>query len=672
MAQRIVSFLRLALPILAAACLLSAQEERALPDVMDLGLEDLMKIEIDSVFGASGYKQHVSDAPASITIITSGEIKRYGYRTLADVLRNVPGFYVTSDYVFNYIGVRGFGPPGDFNSRVLLLVDGHRMQDPVKGVFPFGEEFPVDIDLIDRVEVIRGPNSSVYIASALLGVINVVTKRGRDEKGLSVSGQAGSYGAYGSRLTYGHRFKNGVDLLISGSYLDSRGPERLYFKEFDTPATNYGVARNADGSQSYRQFAKLSYRGFTLEGAYSSAEQADPTASYEAIFNDAAERLRLSIGYLDLGYEHNFGGDWGYECRFYYDNFRYQGTFPLDESPWGGPSRALNQDFSAGQDVGASFSLSKKLPGGQTLILGSEYRNDLQQDQWSYDQPDALLFQSRQHSTLWGGHVQDQIPLGRQLVLDLGLSYDRYSTFGGTTNPRAGLIYQPFEGTSLKLLYGQSFRAPTAFELYYAVPPGQEANPYLKPETARTTELVVEQVFRGGFHLVASGYYYPVRGLIVSGTDPASGAIMYENGERVDLKGVEIALKRQSRSGWEGGLSFSFQGARDLDRPGSLTNSPRVLSQANLSVPLFHGKVFASADVQFVSRRLTLAGDYAGAYVVPNFTLFSPRALNRWEASVSLYNAFDQLYGDPASVAHLQHILYQDGRNFRVKFTYHL
>jgi iron complex outermembrane receptor protein len=666
-----VSFVRLALPILAVPCLLTAQGERALPDVMDLGLEDLMKIEIDSVFGASGYKQYVSDAPASITIITGGEIRRYGYRTLADVLRNVPGFYVTSDRVSSYIGVRGFGRPGDYNSRVLLMVDGHRMHDPVSGASAYGMDFPVDVDLIDRVEVIRGPNSSVYIASALLGVINVVTKQAHDEKGLSISGQAGSFGAYGSRLTYGHRFKDGLDLLVSGTYFDSRGPGRLYFKEFDSAATNYGIARNADGSRSFQQFAKLSYRGFTLEGAYSSPQQADPTASYGTIFNDPGERIRLKTGYLDLGYEHNFGGDWGYECRLYYDNFQYHGTYPIDESPWGGPSRVVNEDLSAAQDVGASFALSKKLAGGQTLTFGSEYRYNFQQDQWNYDQPDVTLFQSRQRSSLWGGHVQDEIPLSQELVLDLGLSYDRYSTFGGTINPRAGLIYQPHEGTSLKLLYGQSFRAPTAFELYYAVP-GQQANPYLKPETARTTELVLEQALRSGFHLVASGYYYPVRGLIGAGTDPVSGEIVYQNSERVDLKGVEMALKRQSRSGWEEGLSFSLQGARDLDNPGPLTNSPRVLGQANLSVPLFGGKVFASTDIQYVSRRMTQAGDYAGAYVVPNFTLFSKKALHRWEVTVGLYNGFNQVYGDPASVAHQQHVLYQDGRNFRVKFTYHL
>jgi outer membrane receptor for ferrienterochelin and colicins len=208
--------------------------------------------------------------------------------------------------------------------------------------------------------------------------------------------------------------------------------------------------------------------------------------------------------FLDLSYERKFGSNWGLMSHVYYDDDRYHGTYPTDHSADGGDSHVLNEDRASGQDVGASFALSKSLPLGQTLILGSEYRNNFQQDQWNYDvQPFAEYFRSHEHSSLWGVHVQDEIALGRSLVLDLGLNYDRYSTFGGAANPHAALIYQPLEGTSFKLLYGQSFRAPTAFELFYGVPGSQEANPNLRSETAKTMELVWEQSLARGFHLVA-------------------------------------------------------------------------------------------------------------------------------------------------------------------------
>jgi outer membrane receptor protein involved in Fe transport len=670
MAQRIVRVLILSLLVILGPEFLPAQDAPGQPNLMDMSLEDLMKVEVDSVYGASGYKQSVNDAPASVTIITADEIKRYGYRTLADVLRNVPGFYVTSDREMSYVGVRGFGPPGDYNSRVLLLIDGHWTNDNVTGGAVFGTEMPFDIDLVERVEVIRGPNSSVYIANALLAIINVVTKRGRNAKGLEVSEDLASYRTYKSRVIYGGQLKDGVEWLLSGSYYYSHGPDQLFFKEFDSPAANNGIAENCAGGRFTGEFAKLSYRGLTLEGAYGSSTQEDPTASYGAIFDDPEERVHIKPGFADLSYDHHFGSDWGYVGRLYYDNDRVLNTDPVNESAYGGAPHVLNEEIASGQSAGASFELSKELPGGQTFVLGSEYRNNFQQAQWDYDeQPFALYLNSHEKSSLWSVHAQDEIPLRSDLTLDLGLSYDHYSTFGSTTNPRAGLIYQPREGTSLKLLYGQSFRAPTAYELYYS-DPTQQANPNLGPETAKTTELVFEESLPRNFRLVASGYYYPIRGVIEGETDPANGLLVYENAGRVDLRGTEIALKRQSRSGLEAGLSFSLEEAKDLRVPGPLTNSPHVLAQGNLSVPLFGKKVYASMDAQYVSKRRTEAGDYAGSYWLPNFTLYSKKVLRGWEASASLYNALNRIYGDPASVAHPEDIIFQNGRNFRLKVTY--
>ena len=103
-----------------------------------------MQIDAGQVFGASERLQPAIEAPASVSFITAQEIPRYGYRTLADILRSVRGMYVTNDRNFSFIGARGFGKPGDYNSRILLLINGHRVNDNVFGQAEIGAEFGLD------------------------------------------------------------------------------------------------------------------------------------------------------------------------------------------------------------------------------------------------------------------------------------------------------------------------------------------------------------------------------------------------------------------------------------------------------------------------------------------------------------------------------------------------
>jgi iron complex outermembrane receptor protein len=138
--------------------------------LFDMSLEELMDVEI---YSASKYSQKASEAPSSVTVITAEEIKLYGFRNITDILKMVPGFYDTYDRNYSYLGVRGFGRPGDYNSRILVLIDGHRLNDNIGDTVLAGNEFPLDIDLIDRVEVVRGPGSALYGSNALFAVVSV-------------------------------------------------------------------------------------------------------------------------------------------------------------------------------------------------------------------------------------------------------------------------------------------------------------------------------------------------------------------------------------------------------------------------------------------------------------------------------------------------------------------
>jgi outer membrane receptor for ferrienterochelin and colicins len=635
-----------------------------------MSLEELMAVRIDSVYGASGFKQKVTEAPASVTIITSEDIQRYGYRTLADILRNVPGFYVTSDRNYSYLGVRGYGLPGQYNNSIALLIDGRRLNDNIFDAALIGTEFPIDVDLIDRVEVIRGPNSSLYVASAFLGVIDIVTKQGKDVPKVSAAGSVASYGAYQGRVTYGNKFSNGLELLLSGSVYDSHGQDQLFFKQFNSPATNSGIAVNADDDESRQLFANLSWGGFKLQGVFGSRDKGIPTAPFGSAFNVTDTRTIDERGYLDLDYERKLGRGWNLSSRTYFDIYNNDGTYVYDYSASGGPSRVLNKNFAHGKWWGEDVTFSKQLSERQRFSVGAEFRDNFQQDQGNYDlQPFVQYFRDSRTSTVFSVYAQDEIHLHKNLILNLGLRYDHYSIFGGTTNPRAALIYNPWETTTFKFLYGQSFRAPNLFELYYNAP-GNEANPSLRPETVKTMEVVCEQYFATHFRMTASGFYYPIHGLINQQMDATTGNAVFANAGSLDLRGFDFAVSRSLPRGLDGTVSYSLQEAANTTTRMTVTNAPKHLLQASISVPVIKQKVFASMDLQYVSKRATLAGQYVGAYVVPNFTVFSRDIFKTWEVSASLFNAFNQKYADPAGAGLVENVIVQDGRSFRIKVGY--
>ena len=156
------------------------------PDgLTSLSLEELLQVDVERVFSASRFVQDVRRAPASVTVITADDIRRFGYRTLADALRSVTGFYTTYDRNYTYLGVRGFGRPGDYNGRILLLIDGHRTNDAVYDQATIGSEFQLDLAILAAAligasigflwynafpaEVFMGDTGSMAFGGALAG-----------------------------------------------------------------------------------------------------------------------------------------------------------------------------------------------------------------------------------------------------------------------------------------------------------------------------------------------------------------------------------------------------------------------------------------------------------------------------------------------------------------------
>jgi outer membrane receptor protein involved in Fe transport len=630
-----------------------AQERHA--DLADLTLEQLVEVQLVSV--ASKHPQTSREAPAVITVVSADEIRRQGYRTLGDVLRTLPGFYVTYDRNYSYVGVRGFGRPGDYNTRILVLIDGFRTNDNVYDGAFVGRESPVDLGLVERVEISRGPGAAVYGNNAFFAVVNIVTKRGGDLAGGELRAGASSFGTREGRASYGRKLANGASFLVSGSALGSDG-QTLSFPEFANPSG--GTVAGGDAEHSRSALASFAKGGLTIEALHSSRSKHIPTASYGTVFGDTRALTRDSFTIGSVAYERSFGARLVWSSRVSHVTYDYDGRYPYEMAPG---DVAVYSDYARGRWWSAE-STGLLRAGAHTLMLGGELTHNARQDQGAaYAGLPEPEFALHDHGARYGAFAQDEIAIGKRLRLSVGGRYDVDADFGrGQASPRLALIAMPEARTTFKLLYGASYRAPNEYEKsYYAAQPSA---PRLESENIRTAEAVVERRLGGNVRLVASVFSNEIRNLITLESTSA-GDLLFRNTDRATSRGGEAALETGLPSGAAGRLSYSYQRTLDEEsRP--LSNSPRHMLKASLSVPLWHRDLWASLDAQYLSSRLTLSGAETPGFVLVNATIFAKRLKGGLEASASIHNLFDEHYSDPGSEEHRQDVIRQDGRSVAV------
>ena len=643
-----------------------AQDEQGSLD----SFEQLMNAEVTTVAGASKYQQDVTDAPASVSIVTSDDIRKGGYRNLAEILNSVRGFYTTYNRGYSFVGLRGFSPLGDYGTRLLVLVDGHRLNDAVYEQAPIGSDFPVDIDLIDRIEVIRGPGSSLYGTNAFLAVINVITISGKDLKGGELSSSGGSFNSWTGRATGGGKLSNGVDLLFSGSYRDSAGQQRLTFPEY--AATNNGVAQGLDGEKSWDILAKSAWKDFSLLLLHQNRDKTVPTASFYSIFNDPGEKTSDRHTLAGLNFSRN--SDWAtLNARLTYNHYEYIGDYPLDYSG----VRTLNRDITVAEWIGSDLYASKTF-GKHLLTLGMEHRWQFTELQRNNDITPTrnTVLDDNHRNVIQGYYLQDEYHILDNLILNAGVRFDHYDNFGGTTNPRVALVWKPQNSTVLRLSYGEAFRAPNAYEQYYSDQVGIKGNTNLKPEKIRTLELGWDQFIGNNLKTTATAYYSRIENLLEQTVDPSDGMAVFENQSQFESKGIELQTEGKWENGYSGRLSYCYQDSKTEANAQPPANSPASLIKASLTAPLPVKKSFATIETLYGSSRLNAVGDKIAGTAIVNLTLLNRDLVKGLDLSASIYNLFDTRYAVPVgseqtnSLSENLRSIQQDGITFRIKATY--
>lgn len=622
---------------------------------------------------ASRFSQPASQAPAAVSVVTAEDIRVFGYRTLSDILKGIRGLYVNNDRNYSYVGVRGFGRPGDYNGRLLVLVDGVAINENVYDSTYPGNDFLIDVDLIERVEYVPGPGSAVYGNKAFFGTLNILTKDPAQLSGNRAALELADHGGRLARASVARVYESGMQLLLAVAASRSDG-EDLYFPEFDSPASHQGIARGLDSEDTRHVYGKFRHDDLELAVIHAHRDKGMPTAAFGQVFGEAGAHTTDEHLRLDLKYRFQLA-DWPMVARLYRGAYDYSGDYILDYPPV-----TLNRDLSIGRWWGTELHGEARTLGNHTLVWGGDYQRDSEIRQVNFDvAPWASYLDDRRQGERWGVFLQDSWQFAATWQLIAGLRQDRAATGENALHPRLALIHSHPELGQLKLIHGTAFRAPNAYERYYSPGGAYILNPNLRSETIENQELVWERAWSDRRY-AASLYRYHLHDLVelTATPDPAcDGGIClgFSNLSEVEGQGLELEAEHH----WSGGAwlraSYTWQLAQ-RENGDWLDNSPRHLAKLHYSLPLAGGRWQAGLEAQYQSARRTYLGNTLAGGTSFNLTLGTRHLAPGLDLSLSVHNLLDTDLAIPPSDEHFDSLgraltgIPQEGRTWRIKLDY--
>ena len=610
-----------------------------------IGLENLLDIEVE---GPSRFAQPLSEAPAAVSVITAEDIRRFGFRHLADALQSVRGVHISYERDYHYVGIRGLARPGDYNTRMLLMTDGVRRNDPLYDTAMIGNEGPVDIDWVKRLEFVPGSASSIYGANAVMGVANAVLWSGRDLEGTRLTAQVGSGNAMRLGVLSGRGLDGGGEWLLGLSAFGRKG-ENLYFED------QGGTAYRRDGERYAKAIAKLSVAGWQINAGFSTRRKDIPTGFWGTAFDTPGTFYDDQYVYADIAHAATLGAGLQQNVRLNTARYDFVGQYVY-------PAAAVNRDTAAAYWSGLEYLLTYTGAPGHKLMFGAEVQRRQKLDQRNFDvEPEAVYFADSRRNSSVGLFINDEWRIAPQWLANVGLRSDRTGGFAATS-PRAALIYHPVPQAALKLIYSEAFRPPNSYERYYNDGgTSQRENLELKPEHVATHELAADYVFSPDLRISGSLYRYRISRLIDQVTDDA-GVSSFINRDPVRGQGVEIEAEARLIGDLRLKGSLTSQTLRQSFGPS--INSPHRSGSLFLDGPVLATGWTMGLGIQAMERRNSFNGQVPG-HVVGNLVLRRKTA-TAGEWRVAVYNLADHRTLDPASSAVARGAVTQDGRQIRL------
>jgi len=484
------------------------------------------------VVTATATPEDESEVGCASTVITRQRIEEAGVSNVLDALRLVPGLDAVragADGAVASVFLRGSG-----SAQALVLVDGARLNSPYFGGYDFSALSTANVE---RIEVVRGPFSSLYGSDAVGGVIQIFTRPPGTGPGLVASLEAGNAGAAGGRVfaTLGGR-DLGVAISTGGSRVDGERPNADW------------LARNGSVRVGFRPTEQLSA---TVEAEVVSAEGGVP-GPVGAETPRARGRLREQRISLPGTWAH----DDGRETSWLVATTHSEPTFRDPDMGFSDEADARTFQLRASETWRSQRG---------TLVAFASWEGWEVSSATSYG---PALDQDR--TRIWAGGVEDSLKLGRGWSATGGLRYDRHNTFGGEWSPRATVAHLSDDSRwKVRGSFGRAFRAPSIGELYYPY----SSNPALRPERSSSVEAGVERYLARGGRIEASAFWSEYRDLILYDF----AASRNENAGRARARGIELAARMLVTS-WvsiDAGYTLLYAESRSEGENAPLPRRPR-------------------------------------------------------------------------------------------------
>ena len=672
----------------------------------EIGIEEELEwLQAETyVITASKVLENIKKTSASVSVITAREIRRMGAREIKDVLRTVPGISFQNERHGDYdLEVRGIVKDG--NQHILFLLNGHSLNANYwGGIAPTYTELA--LENIERIEVVRGPGSALYGANAFAAIVNVITKEAADVDGLQLNAKAGSEDTQQYNLLFGKRFGE-LGVKLNFEYLETdiyRGKiqedQQSQLDQIFGSQASLAPGETRGYKERYEFSWLFELYGFRFDGIYADRDMI-PSIGLTPVLNDKSRTPSTDYAF-NIRYDRDVMQNLNLQGKIYYNyafmDYYYQlypentvlmtpdGPQVWPEGVIGAPS---NKNIRTGGEVQATYSVSDShtLLGGVTYEYMNQYDVEALSNYLTTPIRDVLIargevsevsdiqnYSQEADRTFGAVFLEDLWNLGENLRFTLGARYDEYSDFGGSFNPRAGLVWEFIKDYDFKLLYGRAFRAPSFYELYNVNNPAYVGNPDLNPEIVDTYEMS----FGAQVSSALSGRLTLFRNHIDDSIELVSYETqnVFENQGEIRAQGIELEMRYDFGKGTYLGMNYTYQDAENLDDDEELYNAPdhKGNVMANVRFSKYVNWYVEWCFQEGFTRQKDDSRDYDNpGFGVCNTTLllrkFLPK-LEDFEIRGSLYNIFDEDYTVPTAKDGLPVDYPMPGRQFLVDLQY--